>query len=158
VPSTAVFLTQDKDVAPFALRTTVGASRALAEHVVLLSWRVEDTPAAPAHEADVEIDTFEQRHPGIVGVAISLGYRERLVAAHVLSRALQQAPEAMSGVDPETAVYLVSESLPRLSRGGDLAMWRQRLFLVLDRLATDRVDQLSLPRDRTIVIGREFDL
>ena len=39
-----------------------------------------------------------------------------------------------------------------------MATWRQRLFLVLDRLATDRVDQLSLPRARTIRLGREFDL
>jgi len=39
-----------------------------------------------------------------------------------------------------------------------MAIWRQRLFLVVNRLATDRVDQLSLPRARTIRGGREFDL
>jgi hypothetical protein len=39
-----------------------------------------------------------------------------------------------------------------------MAAWRQRVFLVLATLATDRVDHLQLPRERTIVIGREFDL
>jgi len=158
VPGTAVFLTEDKDVAPFALRTTVETARVLPQHVVLLSWEVDDKPAAPAHESDVELDTFECRYHGIVGVSVCLGYRDRLVAAHVLSEAVEQEPEALAGVDPESAVYLVSEPIPRLARGGGMARWRQRLFLVIDRLATDRVDQLSLPRDRTIVIGREFDL
>ena len=58
----------------------------------------------------------------------------------------------------ESARYLVSEPIPQLSRDGTMAVWRQRLYLALDRLATDRVEQLSLPRDRTIVIGREFKL
>jgi KUP system potassium uptake protein len=39
-----------------------------------------------------------------------------------------------------------------------MARWRQRVFVLMDRLSTDRVEQLSLPRDRTVVIGREFDL
>lgn len=30
--------------------------------------------------------------------------------------------------------------------------------MVLHRLSTDRVDQLRLPRDRTMVIGRELEL
>jgi KUP system potassium uptake protein len=39
-----------------------------------------------------------------------------------------------------------------------MARWRQRLFVLMTRLTTDRVDQLELPRERTIVIGREFEL
>lgn len=53
---------------------------------------------------------------------------------------------------------MVSDEIPRVSRGCGMAVWRQRLFLVLDRLSTDRVGQLELPRDRTIVIGRELTL
>ena len=37
-----------------------------------------------------------------------------------------------------------------------MARWRQRLFVLMAKLSTDRVDQLELPRDRTIVIGREI--
>jgi KUP system potassium uptake protein len=39
-----------------------------------------------------------------------------------------------------------------------MALWRQRLFLLVVRLSTDRIEQLDLPRERTVTIGREFDL
>jgi len=157
VPGTAVFLTNG-NVAPFALRTAVEAGRVLPEHVALLSWRVEGTPQAPAHEAVVEVDRFGDRYEGVVGVSVTLGYRERLVAQHVLAQACEQRPHDLTGVDPANAAYFLSEAIPRLSRDRTMAIWRQRLFLVVDRLATDRADQLSLPRSRTIRIGREFDL
>jgi KUP system potassium uptake protein len=119
---------------------------------------VEDTPAAPAHEAAVDVDTYGDRFDGVVGVDVTLGYRERLDVGHVLGAACSQEPEALDGVEPDRAVYFVSQPIPRLARDGAMALWRQRLFLVLDRLATDRAEQLSLPRARTIVIGREFNL
>jgi KUP system potassium uptake protein len=157
-PGTSVFLTEDDDVAPFALRTSVETTRTLPERVVLLSWRVEDTPTAKAHETNVTVHTFEDRYDGILGVSVVLGYRERLVAEHVLNEARRQEPDLLDDIDPDRATYLVSDPIPRLARDGEMAVWRQRLFLAVDRLATDRVEQLSLPRDRTIVIGREFDL
>jgi K+ transporter len=48
--------------------------------------------------------------------------------------------------------------LRRTSPGARMSHWRQRLFLLIDRLSTDRVDQLDLPRDRSVTVGREFDL
>jgi KUP system potassium uptake protein len=141
-PGTAVFLTEDKDVAPFALRTTIEAGHVLAEHVILLSWRVEDTPAASAHGTSVEVDTFDDRHDGVVGVSVTLGYRERLDAEHVLAAACHQRPDRLSGIDATSALYLVSDPIPQASSNGGMATWRQHLFLAVDRLATDRVEQL----------------
>jgi KUP system potassium uptake protein len=158
LPGTAVFLTEDKDVAPFALRTMVEAGHILPERVVLLSWQVEDTPAAPAHETAVEVDTFDNRYDGIVGVSVTLGYRERLEAEHVLSEVLEQEPDRLAGIDAATALYIDSEPIPEKSSNSAMRLWRQRLFLAVNRLATDRVDQMSLPRDRAVVIGREFEL
>ena len=157
-PGTAVYLTDDKDVAPFGLRATVGIAHTLHEHVVLLSWRIEDTPTSPAHEARVDVEPFEDRYPGVVGVSVALGYRERLDVEHVLAEAREQEPDRLAGVDPATATYVVSDPHPRPARDGSLARWRQRLFLLIDRVSTDRVEQLALPRDRTVVIGRDFDL
>lgn len=158
VPGTAVYLTEDKEVAPFALRAMVGAAQTLPEHVVLLSWEVDDTPRAYAHETRIDVDTFGDRYPGVVGVSAVLGYRERLDAEHVLREVCGREAAAMAGVDPAAATYVVSVPLPQVTRGGTLAVWRQRVFAAVDRLATDRVEQMSLPRDRTIVVGREFDL
>jgi KUP system potassium uptake protein len=158
IEGAAVFLTRDKEIAPIALRALVKLGHTLPEQVVLLSWHLEDKPSAKAHEAAVEVDTFGDRYAGIVGVDVALGYRERLDIGHVLDTACQREPDALDGVEPDRAVYFVSQPIPRLAKDGGMAMWRQRLFLVLDRLATDRAEQLALPRARTIVVGREFDL
>ncbi len=154
----AVFLTPDARVAPVALRTAVETGWSMAEHVVLLSWQVQDKPSASPTGSQVEVDTFGDRFQGIISVAVTLGYRERLNIEHVLEVACRQQPEAMDGIDHRESRFFVSDPIPRLSRHSPLATWRQRVFLVIDRLSTDRVEQLSLPLDRTVVIGREFSL
>ena len=154
----AVFLTQDRHIAPMALCTMVELGYPLPEHVVLLSWHVEDKPGSPADRANVTVDSFEDRYEGVRAVEVTLGYRERLDVTHVLEDAIADEPEALEHIDPATARYFVSEPIPLLNAGNGMAVWRQRLFRLIDRVSTDRVEHLRLPRDRTIVIGRELEL
>jgi KUP system potassium uptake protein len=156
-PHTAVFLTDDAETAPFALRTITEQARVLPERVVLLSWRVQDTPGSAAHENSVVLDELEDCK-GVTGLAVTLGYRERLDVRHVLEAAREQHPDELADVDPDTATYLLSDSIPLVAADCGMARWRQRIFVMLARITTDRVDQLDLPRERTIVIGREFEL
>ena len=152
VPGDVVFLTHDAEVAPLALRVLVHQVHAVPARVILLSWHVEDTPSARAHEAAVDVATYGDRDAGVLAVDVTLGYRDRLDVEHVLAEA------DLDDFDPDRAFYVVSDPIPRLTRGGGMARWRQRLFLVIDRLATDRVEQLALPRDRSVVVGRELEL
>ena len=89
---------------------------------------------------------------------MTLGYRERLDAVAILDDAVEHEGDALGDLHHRSAVFFVSDPIPRLARHGGMARWRQRVFVLMDRLSTDRVEQLSLPRDRTVVIGREFDL
>jgi KUP system potassium uptake protein len=158
IPGSAVFLTEDKEIAPIALCTMVEFGYPLPERVVLLSWHVEDTPGAPADRSSVSVEHFGDQRAGFLGVEVVLGYQQRLDVHHVLEQACEQEHEALAGVDPGTTRYFVSSPIPRLNAGNGIAVWRQRLYLLIDRLSTDRVEHLRLPRDRTIVIGRELDL
>jgi KUP system potassium uptake protein len=158
VAGSAVFLTADRDLAPFALRTVLERTHVLHECVLVLSWRVEDTPAAPPRRISVDVDRLSDRYPGIIALDVTLGYRDRLDAVGILEEAVEQDGDGLGDLDPRSAVYFVSDPIPRLTRHGGMARWRQRVFVLMDRLSTDRVEQLSLPRDRTVVIGREFDL
>ena len=54
----------------------------------------------------------------------------------VLSRACKHEPTALADVDPNRAAYYLSDPIPRLSHLGGMARWRQRVFLLLDRLQT----------------------
>ncbi|WP_158604351.1 KUP/HAK/KT family potassium transporter [Nocardioides mangrovicus] len=154
---TTVFLTDDGDRAPFALRFLLERESVVPEHAVIVSWRVDDTPAADPHETDAEVEPVACGSLELVKVSMTLGYRDRLDAQSVLQRAVERSPKTLAGVDPDQATYFVSEPLPRLASGG-LPRWQQRLFCGLHRLATDRVEQLRLPRDRTLVVGKEYDL
>ncbi len=157
VEGTAIFLTEEPTTAPVALRVMVGGNT-LHQRVVLLGWDVADTPKAPAHGTSVRVGRIGAEGSGITSVDVTLGYRERLDVRHVLHEACEQERDLLCDVDPDHATYFVSDALPRLSRGCGMSMWRQRLFLVIDRLSTDRVDQLRLPRSKTITVGREVRL
>ena len=154
VPGDGVFLTYDREVAPFALRTALDLGRVLPERSVLLSWHVEDTPTSQAHEHAVRV---EEAGEGIVSLDVTLGYRDRLNVVDVLQRVCRD-DERLDGLDPEEAYFFLSEPKPRLTRRSPMPRWQQRLYLVLRRLATDRVDQLAVPRDRAVTLGRELGL
>jgi len=157
VPGTAVFLTHAHAAAPPALRAMVEQNHALHERVVLLTWSVSDTPAGP-EETWIDIDRLDDRHPGVVAVDATFGYRERPDVVRALVQARDRDPDRLGALDPESAVFFASVPIPLYDARGDMARWRQRVFLLLDRLATDPVDQLRLPRERTIVLGREVML
>jgi KUP system potassium uptake protein len=157
-PGAAVFLTQDRRVSPIALQRLLETGWTPAEHVVLLSWHVEDHPGATPAEPTVTLDLHEDLPHGLLAVDVELGYRERLDVRHVLGDACRQEPEALEGVDPDTASYIVSLPIPRaVPRRGPARWWRQ-LFLLLDRVSLDRVEHLRVPRDRTLVVGAEVRL
>jgi KUP system potassium uptake protein len=154
----AVFLTHDATVAPLALRAMVDATRLLPEHVLLLSWEVDDAPSASADETSVRVHDLCGDDWDVVGVSVVLGYRERLDVDHILREAIEQEPERLSSWDADRALFVVSQLHLSSSGHASWARWRRGLFLAMNRVARDRADQLSLPRDRTVVIGRELEL
>jgi len=157
VDGTAVFLTHDTSVAPLALSTMVEQNHVLHRTVVLLAWELADTPASPAGTS-VTVDGLGDEYDGVVAVDATFGYREHPDLTAVLARARESEAARLGDLDPETVVFFVSVPIPMLTRRGGMARWRQRVFLLIDRLATDPVEQLRLPRDRTVVLGRELSL
>jgi KUP system potassium uptake protein len=156
VPGCAVFLTHDAGSPPIALRTMLEQTHVLHERVVLLSWTIEDKPAAPPEQTRVRVDDLGHRCDGVVGVHATFGYREHPNVEGALDEAGRESE--LAGIDGDGAVYFVSVPIPQLSDGGGMARWRQRCFLLLDRLASDPVALLDLPRERTVVIGRDVGL
>jgi KUP system potassium uptake protein len=157
VPGTGIFLTEDVALAPIALQTVLEIGHVLPERAVILSWQLADTPTAEAHESRVRVDEFGHAYDGLVSVEVVLGFQERLDVVAVLGEVRDQRDD-LADLDPDTAFYFVSSPHPRLGDRSPMTRWRQRLFLLLDELSTDRVAQLRLPRHRTVTVGREFEL
>lgn len=154
-PGSAVFLSDNKDVIPLALDFVLEYERSLPEHIVVLSWRVDEKPSSAPHGEAV---SFYSPAPDVMGVEIVLGYRDRLDPQSLL-RDIAAAPSRPLGdLDPDSAIYYISQEIPRVSKHGDMPRWQQRLFAAIDRVASDRAEDLTLPRERTVVMGREFTL
>jgi KUP system potassium uptake protein len=153
-----VFLTHDAQVAPLALRALIDTTRLVPEHVVLLSWDVDDRPSADPDEGSARIHSLGDGDWDVVGLDVRLGYAERLDVRHLLQEALESDPECLPDLDVDRALFVVTQLQLTTSRDAPWATWRQRVFLAMERLARDKADQLSLPRERTLVIGRELEL
>jgi KUP system potassium uptake protein len=158
VDGSAVFLTSGRDTAPLGLRSMVEGTRTLHREVVLLSWEVEDKPKASPHELAAQVDALGRPEDGLHRIHVRLGYRERLDAVGVLRRVVDETDALPDDLDPDAAYWFLSDPIPVLRRGGVMPLWRQRVFLLLDRLSTDRVAQLKLPRERAVVVGHELPL
>lgn len=95
----AVFLTHDATVAPLALCAIVDTTMLLPEHVLLLSWVVDDAPRASADETAVRVRDLGGDDWDVVGLTVLLGYRERLDVGHILRDAIEQEPERLGAAD-----------------------------------------------------------
>jgi KUP system potassium uptake protein len=42
--------------------------------------------------------------------------------------------------------------------GGDLLLWRKRLFIATSHVAPDAAQRFDLPRDRTIIMGSRISV
>jgi KUP system potassium uptake protein len=156
-PGTGVFLTSDPSVAPIALRSVLELGHTLPERVLVLSWELADTPTSRAHENRVRVGDFGAPYDGVVSMDVTLGYRERLDVVAVLEECAANT-DGLAHIDPDDAHYFLSVSHPRVNRASPMARWRQRLYLLIDKLSTDRVAQMHLPRPRTVTVGRDLDL
>lgn len=151
----AVFLSDNYDTTPLALAFVIDQEHQIPRATVILSWQVEDTPNSPPHEETLRIESLG---PGVTTVAVTLGYRDHFAPEAVMRDAQRHAPELLDDFDPATAIFYLSEERPLLTKRGHLPRWQQRLFSVINRLAPDHAEALTLPRDRTVVLSRELPL
>lgn len=157
VSGSAVYFTRDPGVAPMALCTMVEQNHVLHGAAVLLSWSTADIPVV-RDEDRVTVQALGEKSDGIVGVVALFGFREHPDVIDVLRRAVDLADGELELVDPDSTVFFLSLPVVTFSTESTMMRWRQRLFLGIIRLAPDPVELLELPRDRTVVIGREIEL
>jgi KUP system potassium uptake protein len=157
VGGSAVYLTPDSAVAPMAFDTLVCRQRIVHDVDVVMAWRVLDTPSAPEHN-QVDVEVLSEQRVNVVRIEAVLGYHDRPDVLQLLRQAREKAPDCLEALDVEKTIVFASLPVPVLTRRKTLRRWPQRLFVAMDRLATDPVEQLSLPRDRTVLFGVELEL
>ncbi len=155
VPGDAVFITRNRRIVPLALRAMVTQNHSLQERAILLSWSTADVPSTLGARHRMIV---EKRPSGVVVVIATIGFRERPRMTQLLAEAQGVDEDAFRNFAVDKAVFFISTPIPRYNSHSRMFRWAQTLFLALTRLAPDQIDLIDLPRDRTIVLGREVRL
>ncbi|MFO7633271.1 MAG: potassium transporter Kup [Caldilinea sp.] len=150
VPGTAIFMYSDPDGTPPALIHNLRHNKVLHERVILLSVGTHEVPRVPLrHRMEVQ----DLGH-GFYRMVLHYGFME---TSNVL-RDLALAEEHKLTLDlNEVSFFLGSERLLATARPG-MAIWREKLFVLMSRNSTNAANFFSLPPDRVVELGTLVEL
>jgi KUP system potassium uptake protein len=155
VPGLAVVPHPNSITAPLALRANVDVNRVLHEHVVIVQILATNVPHV-RHVDRVTVQDLGYADDGIVHVCVRVGFADSQDVPKGLALAIGKTPEL--DVNPDEARYFLSLLDVRAKGNEGMTAWRKRLFVWMARATANRTEDLSLPPERTVVIGARVDL
>jgi KUP system potassium uptake protein len=150
VPGTAVFMTAQPKATPAALAHNVQYNKVLHEHVIVLMVATEPVP----YVADDERLTIRALGSGISELNIRYGFMEDPNVPAALAVAHERG---LPFDEHDIAFFLGRETLIVTSAPG-MAVWRERLFVLMARNAVRATGFFRLPPDRVIELGVQVEL
>lgn len=147
VPGTAIFLTNQPEVAPSALMHNLKHNKVLHEHVWIMSVRTESMPRVPiANRFELE-----QLAGGFTRITLHYGYMEsaRMPAALALLRKCGLKFDIMT-----TSFFLGRRSIKTSPTSG-MPHWQDKLFVSLMKQATNATEFFAIPSDRVVELGAQ---
>jgi len=150
VPGTAVFLTANQDAVPHALLHNLKHNKVLHERNVLLTVEVLETPKVEANERVV----VESLGNEFYKVTLRFGFAED-----------PDVPDAVKAIHScglpfelmDTTFFLSRESIVATNRPG-MALWRDKLFVFMQRNATPATAFFQIPGNRLIELGTQVEI
>jgi KUP system potassium uptake protein len=165
VKGTAVYLAGSTKSVPMALAHNLKHNRALHDHIIVVTLKVdEDRAIVP----DVDRVSFQTRgpkfckvdsheeFPSVLSVTGRFGFREKQNVFPVLEAAYKEL-----GITPnelETTYFLSRETIVRATTGFSLNAVQEKLFEVLNRNALSATAYFNLPPGRVVELGMQVEL
>jgi KUP system potassium uptake protein len=150
VPGTAVFMTAQPGGTPPALAHNLRHNKVLHKHVVILMVATEPVPHVPP-ERRTEVRSMGR---GVAYVLVRYGFMEDPNVPKALTVA--QANGLTLDVDDVT-YFLGRETIVVTERPG-MAMWRERLFVLMTRNAVRATAFFRLPPERVVELGVQVEM
>jgi KUP system potassium uptake protein len=149
-PGASAYLFRAPGVTPPALVATLRHHDSLHEQVLVISVMTEKRP----HVHPVERCELRDLGLGFYDIRIHFGFLDdpdlpRELAARVVPH---------TGVDLDALSYFLGREALRVTPRAGMAQWRERLFALMSRNATNTADYFHLPVDQTIEIGVGVEL
>ncbi len=145
VPGTAVFLTPSNDYLPPALLHNLKHNQVLHERNVILSI---ETLAVPRAESIERVSYTDLGH-GFSRLNLRFGYMEDPNVPNALKQWQLPGPP----FDPMTTTFFASREALSARADQGMALWRDKLFLLMSRNATPATEFFSIPGNRLVELG-----
>ncbi len=150
VPGEAVYLARIGGSAPPALLANFRHNETLHEDVVVLTVRIESIPRVPgARRAEVE-----DLGNGFHRVNLSYGYMEEPDVPEALRNIVTKG----FGIDPDVASFVLGRETVLATEAPGMAIWRERLFSLMSRNASNAGLYFKLPPDQCLEVGLQIEI
>ena len=150
VDGTAVFLSASPGTVPSALLHNLKHNKALHANNLFLTVQNQDVPRIPLSEK-IQVESLGR---GCWNVRLLFGFMDE----PDVPRALAQATELRSVLDPMTTSYFLSRDIVVPTFGRAMALWRQKLFSQMHRSASAAADFLKLPNNAVVELGSKIEM
>jgi KUP system potassium uptake protein len=150
VPGTAVFMTAQPRGAPAALAHNVRYNKVLHQYVVILMVTTRQVPHVP----DEERLTVRDHGGGVFELVICYGFMEDPDVPAALVAACQHGLV----IDETDITYFLGRETLIATETPGMALWRERLFVLMARNAGRATAFFRLPPERVVELGVQVEL
>jgi KUP system potassium uptake protein len=150
VPGTAVFMTAQPKGTPPALAHNLRYNKVLHEHVVTLMITTQPVPHVPPDE-QVSVRPLGQ---GVFDVRVHYGFMEDPNVPEALINACKHGLT----LDEDDVTYFLGRETLIVTKAPGMAMWRERLFVLMARNAVRAPTFFRLPAERVVELGVQVEI
>ena len=150
VPGTAVFMTAQPRGTPPALAHNLRYNKVLHEHVITLMVTTQRVPHVPGNQ---QVMVRELGH-GVFHMAVRYGFMEDPNVPEAIVRARAQGLD----LDEDDVTYFLGRETLIVTKSPGMAMWRERLFVLMARNAVRATTFFRLPPERVVELGVQVEL
>lgn len=148
VEGTAVFLTANPDSAPGALLHNLKHNKVLHEKNLIVSVRTADRPYVEPHERS-EIRRVDDNFTIIV---LTYGFMESPDVPRDLGL---EAVSHKKVLNPAKTSYFIGRNTIKPAANQGMPLWQDRIFMFLQRNASDPTDFLKIPPSKVLELGEQ---
>ena len=150
VPGTAVFMTAQPRGTPPALAHNLRYNKVLHEHVITLMVTTQPVPHVSADQ-QISVRALGQ---GLFDVVVRYGFMEDPDVPEALARARECGLE----LDDEDVTFFLGRETLIVTGAPGMAIWRERLFVLMARNAVRATAFFRLPPERVVELGVQVEL
>ena len=150
VPGTAVFMTAQPTGTPPALAHNLRHNKVLHEHVIVLTVATVQVPHVTARDR-LDVQSFGH---GLYNMRLQYGFMED----PNVPEALLGARERGLPLDIEDVTYFLGRETIIVTRRKGMAIWREKLFVLMTRNAVRATAFFRLPPERVVELGVQVEM